>query len=238
VGNTSAEQMVAGVTNPIEVDSTAPNDLLVSPSPDAKNLFLIGTQAIQGRVSDYYDGRAALQRPLRVRIDFEAPDGAKDFDNRANSRYTTNCTVCPTTANDTFIPDRRIARFNIDGTQQLLTIRNAAGTITDTFSVAILAKISDTGTILSVGTTTNPRLRILAERSSTGFKFTGYRGASSVSSAPIAANTWYYLIYNEVANKMSLSYGAQLTSMTGSTTKWCQCGIRGDSIITNIRDDV
>jgi alpha-tubulin suppressor-like RCC1 family protein len=218
VGNTSAEQMVAGVTNPIEVDSTAPNDLLVSPSPDAKNLFLIGTQAIQGRVSDYYDGRAALQRPLRVRIDFEAPDGAKDFDNRANSRYTTNCTVCPTTANDTFIPDRRIARFNIDGTQQLLTIRNAAGTITDTFSVAILAKISDTGTILSVGTTTNPRLRILAEKSSTGFKFTGYRGASSVSSAPIAANTWYYLIYNEVANKMSLSYGAQLTSMTTLTT--------------------
>jgi hypothetical protein len=100
----------------------------------------------------------------------------------------------------------------------LLTIRNAAGTITDTFSVAILAKISDTGTILSVGTTTNPRLRILAERSSTGFKFTSYRGASSVSSAPIAANTWYYLIYNEVANKMSLSYGAQLTSMTTLTT--------------------
>jgi hypothetical protein len=218
VGNTSAEQMVAGVTNPIEVDSTAPNDLLVSPSPDAKNLFLIGAQAIQGRVSDYYDGRAALQRPLRVRIDFEAPDGAKDFDNRANSRYTTNCTVCPTTANDTFIPDRRIARFNIDGTQQLLTIRNAAGTITDTFSVAILAKISDTGTILSVGTTANPRLRILAERSSTGFKFTGYRGSSSVSSAPLAANTWYYLIYNEVANKMSLSYGTQLTSMTTLTT--------------------
>ena len=218
VGNTSAEQMVAGVTNPIEVDSTAPNDLLVSPSPDAKNLFLIGAQAIQGRVSDYYDGRAALQRPLRVRLDFEAPDGAKEFDNRANSRYTTNCTVCPTTANDTFIPDRRIARFNIDGTQQLLTIRNAAGTITDTFSVAILAKISDTGTILSVGTTANPRLRILAEKSGAGFKFTGYRGASSVSSAPIAANTWYYLIYNEVANKMSLSYGAQLTSMTTLTT--------------------
>ncbi len=218
VGNTSAEQMVAGVTNPIEVDSTAPNDLLVSPSPDTKNLFLIGAQAIQGRVSDYYDGRAALQRPLRVRIDFEAPDGAKDFDNRANSRYTTNCTVCPTTANDTFIPDRRIARFNIDGTQQRLTIRNAAGTITDTFSVAILAKISDTGTVLSVGTTSNPRLRILAEKSGVGFKFTGYRGASSVSSAPIAANTWYYLIYNEVANKMSLSYGAQLTSMKTLTT--------------------
>lgn len=219
VGNVSAEQVLAGANNPIEVDSTAPNDLLVAPSPDAKNLFLIGQQDIQGRVSDYYDGRAALQRSLRVRLDFEAPDGAREFDNRANSRYTTDCRSCPTTANDTNNPTWRIARFNIDGPQQLLTIRNAASAITDTFSVAMLVKISNTGTMLSVGASKNPRLRLLAERSGAGFRVTGYRGTDTVRSTGILnANTWYFVIYNEVGNKMTLSYGQQLSSMVTLTS--------------------
>jgi len=219
VGNVSAEQVLAGANNPIEVDSTPPNDLLVSPSPDAKNLFLIGKQRIQGRVSDYYDGRAALQRSLRVRLDFEAPDGAKEFDNRANSRYTTDCRVCPTTANDTNNPAWRIARFNIDGSQQMLTIRNGAGAINDTFSVAMLVKISDTGTLLSVGASRNPRLRLLAERSGAGFRLTAYRGTDTVRSTGILnANTWYFVIYNEVGNKMTLSYGSQLSSMVTLTS--------------------
>lgn len=219
VGNVSAEQVLAGSSNPIEVDSTPPNDLLVSPSPDAKNLFLIGQQTIQGRVSDYYDGRAALQRSLRVRLDFEAPDGAREFDNRANSRYTTDCLSCPTIANDTNTPEWRIARFNIDGAQQRLTIRNAASTITDTFSVAMFVKISDSGTMLSVGASSNPRLRLLAERSGTGFRVTGYRGSDTVRSTGILkANTWYFVIYNEVGAKMTLSYGPLLTSMVTVTS--------------------
>lgn len=219
VGNVSAEQVLAGVNNPIEVDSTAPNDLLVSPSPDAKNLFLIGKQTIRGRVSDYYDGRAALQRSLRVRLDFEAPDGAREFDNRANSRYTTDCRSCPTTANDTNNPAWRIARFNIDGPQQMLTIRNAASTITDTFSVAMFVKISDSGTMLSVGASSRPRLRLMAERSGAGFRVTGYRGADTVRTTGILnANTWYFVIYNEVGNKMTLSYGQQLTAMVTLTS--------------------
>ena len=214
VGNTSPEQVLAGVTNPIEVDSTPPNDLLVSPSPDTKNLFLLGKQPITGRVSDYYDGRAALQRALRVRLDFEEPDGAKDFDNRANSRYTTNCTVCPTIANDTYLPNLRIARFNIDGPQQLLTIQNAAGVVTGTFSVAMYVKISDSGTMLGVGTSGNPRLRLLAERSGAGFKLTAYRGATAIRSTSVLnANTWYYVIYNEIPSKMSLTYGTNLNAM-------------------------
>jgi hypothetical protein len=224
VGNKSGEIMVTGA-NPIEVDGSAPSAVIVSPSPYDPNQYFVSNQAITGRISDQTDGRTALQQNLRVRLDFEAPDGADAFDNRADRRYNTSCTICPTIVQDTTDTSKRVARFNIDNSvtaQQSLTIANAATVLTGTFSIAFMAKISDVGTLISTGVASNPRLRIQVSKTSTGtFQVTAKKGSTSVSTPPtLASNTWYYFIYSEyregTTSKISLAYGDGRNLTNGS----------------------
>lgn len=220
VGNKSSEIMVTGA-NPIEVDGSAPSAVIVSPSPYDPDQYFVSNQAITGRISDQTDGRTALQQNLRVRLDFEAPDGADAFDNRADARYNTSCTICPIIAQDTTDTSKRVARFNIDNSvtaQQSLTIANAATIITGTFSLTFMAKISDTGTILSTGIANNPRLRIKATKTGSNFQVTAQKGSTSVATpATLVSNKWYYFIYSEYLDntqrKISLIYGDSLTTM-------------------------
>ena len=223
MGNQSSEIIVADEANPIEVDGNAPNDTIDYPSPSNPDNYFVGSQALSGRVSDYTDGRAPLQTGLRIRLDFEAPDGAAIFDNRADARYTANCTICPIIAADTVDTTRRAARFNIDAPQQALTIANAATVLTGTFSIAFSAKIVDSGTMVSTGIASNPRLRIKADKAGTTFKVTAQRGTTSVvTPATLTANTWYYFIYSEYRNAgvttISLSYGTNLRTMAANPT--------------------
>jgi hypothetical protein len=226
VGNKSSEIMVTGA-NPIEVDGSAPSDVIVSPSPYDPNQYFVSNQAITGRISDQTDGRTALQQNLRVRLDFEAPDGADAFDNRADRRYNTSCTICPIIAQDTTDTSKRVARFNIDNSvtaQQSLTIANAATVLTGTFSIAFMAKINDTGTLISTGVTSNPRLRIQVTKVGSAFQVAAKKGSTSVSTPPtLASNTWYYFIYSEyrdgTTSKISLAYGSNLTNLVTPATK-------------------
>ncbi|NBU62951.1 MAG: hypothetical protein EBS29_00345, partial [Chloroflexia bacterium] len=218
VGNTSSEIMVANASNMIEVDGTAPHDTISYPSPYSADQYFVSNQAISGRISDLSDGRSPIQQGLRVRLDFEAPDGAQAFDNRADNRYNSSCSICPVIAIDTVDTSRRVARFNIDAPSQSLTIANAATVLTGTFSIAFMAKINDTGTILSTGIASNPRLRIKADKVGTTFKITAQRGTTKVTTpATLTADTWYYFIYSEYRNStvptMSLAYGTNLETM-------------------------
>lgn len=218
VGNISSEIMVANDSNMIEVDGTAPHDTISYPSPYSREQNFVGNQNISGRISDLSDGRSPIQAGLRVRLDFEAPDGAQVFDNRADNRYNTSCTQCPVIATDTTDVARRVARFNIDALGQSLTIANAATILTGTFSIAFAVKINDVGTLLSTGIASNPRLRIRADKTGTTFKVTAQRGTTSVvTPATLIANTWYYFIYSEYRNgtvpTMSLTYGTNLQTM-------------------------
>ncbi|MCX6016398.1 MAG: hypothetical protein NT020_12565, partial [Chloroflexales bacterium] len=218
VGNRK-EIVVAGENSSIEVDTTPPQDVIASPSPYDPDTYFIGNQALTGRVSDYVDGRAAIHKGMRVRLDFEAPDGASVFDNRGDSRYNTSCTICPTIALDTNDPTKRIARFNVDGVNQSLTIANAATVLSGTFGIALMVKITNGGTILATGIASNPRLRIKAEKVGTTFKLTAQRGTKAISTpATIPANVWYYLIYSEYGTTMSLQYGTQLKTMPAPIT--------------------
>ena len=221
VGNQSNEIMVADANTLIEVDGSAPHDTINFPSPDNKADYFISNQAITGRISDISDGRSPLHQNLRVRLDFEAPDGAKVFDNRADSRYNTSCSTCPIIAIDSTDTSKRVARFNIDAPQQSLTIANVATVLTGTFSIAFMAKISDAGTIISTGIASNPRLRIKAIKSGTTFKVTAQKGSSTISTpATLTTNTWYYFIYSEFRDgssaKMNLAYGNNLTTMVNT----------------------
>jgi hypothetical protein len=223
VGN-SKEVVVAGENSPIEVDNTPPQDVIASPSPYDANTYFIGNQALTGRVSDYVDGRAAIHQGMRVRLDFEAPDGASVFDNRGDSRYNTSCTICPTVALDTNDPTKRIARFNIDGVNQSLTIANAATVLSGTFGIAMMVKISNGGTILATGVASNPRLRIKAEKVGTTFKLTAQRGTKAISTpATIPANVWFRPAPPDHANNLLFNRSGQnapaksagLTSLPG-----------------------
>ncbi|MFM2031899.1 MAG: Concanavalin A-like lectin/glucanase superfamily, partial [Chloroflexota bacterium] len=219
VGNTVSDVPLAvangGVNGPIEVDTTAPHDVITYPDPDSANDYLVAHAPMTGRVSDINDGRAAIQRGLRVRLDFEAPDGAHAFDNRADSRYTTDCVACPVIAKDTVDATRRVARVNIDGTLQSLTIHNAATVLSGTFSVALMAKIADTGTLVASGIAANPRLRIHVDKVGGGFRLNARRGSVVLSSAPtLAPGKWYHILYSETGTTMSLAYGESLGAMT------------------------
>jgi hypothetical protein len=210
---------VAGENSPIEVDNTPPQDVIASPSPYDANTYFIGNQALTGRVSDYVDGRAAIHQGMRVRLDFEAPDGASVFDNRGDSRYNTSCTICPTVALDSTDASKRVARFNIEGINQSLTIANAATVLSGTFGIALMVKITNAGTILSAGIASNSRLRIKAEKVGTTFKVTAQRGTKALSTpATMNTNDWYYLIYSEDGTTMSLQYGTQLKTMPAALT--------------------
>jgi hypothetical protein len=221
VSNTSSEIMVADASNMIEVDGLAPHDTINYPSPYSKDQYFVSNQPISGRISDYSDGRAPIQQGLRVRLDFEAPDGAQAFDNRADNRYNTSCSTCPVIGADTVDTTRRVARFNIDNSAtaaQSLTIANAATVLTGTFSIAFMARISNAGTMVSTGIAVNPRLRIKVDKVGTTFKVTAQRGKTSVvTPATLTANTWYYFIYSEYRNgtvpTMSLAYGTSLATM-------------------------
>lgn len=214
MGN-QALRAIADATTPIEVDSMPPHDVITNPSPLTPNLYLVGpsnatNNRITGRVSDVYDGRAALQKGLRIKLDFEANDGAKDFDNRANMRYVSDCNTCPTVAYDNE-NSQRVARFNIDGNNQYISVHNTRGILDGVFSIAMQFKISDSGTLLSVGTANNPRLRIKVNQqpNGTGYVVTVYRGTTTVSTLPLLKNVWYNLLYTEADNKMGLQVGTK-----------------------------
>jgi hypothetical protein len=220
MGN-QATLALAGTANPIEIDSAPPHDVIVSPSPLTANLYLVGpsnltNNSITGRVSDLYDGRPALQRGLRVKLDFEANDDAKEFDNRANTRYVSDCSTCPTVAPDTNDPTKRIARFNNnEGTNQFISVHNAVGAIDNVFSIAMQFKINDSGTLLSSGFASNPRIRVKATKmlNGTGYTVSVYRGNKTISTPPLVKDTWYNLIYTEAENKMGLQVGTSYTAM-------------------------
>lgn len=170
---------------------------------------------ISGRVSDLYDGRAALQRGLRIKLDFEANDGAKEFDNRANTRYVSDCGTCPTVAYD-MTNGQRIARFNIEGTNQFISVHHATGAIDNVFSIAMQFKINDSGTLLSSGFASNPRIRIKATQmlNGTGYTVSVYRGNKTISTPPLVKNVWYNLIYTEADHKMGLQVGTSYIVMS------------------------
>jgi hypothetical protein len=227
VGNQSNEIMVANANTMIEVDASAPRDVITYPSPYNPDNYFVGNQTITGRVSDIGDGRTALQQGLRIRLDFEAPDGAQAFDNRADSRYNTSCSTCPVIAPDGS-SSNKIARFNIDNSvtaQQSLTVANAATVLTGTFSIALMAKINDVGTLISTGVASNPRLRIQVSKVGSAFQVTAKKGNVSVKTpATLVSNTWYYLIYSEyrdgTTSSISLASGSNLATLTTATATY------------------
>ncbi len=221
VGN-RRDAIVAGASNPIEIDNSPPQVTLTSPSAYDSTTATIGAVALQGRISDYGDGRPGIHRGMRVRLDFETPDGSNTFDNRADSRYTTTCTTCPSVASDTTATTdtkNRVARFSLDAPNQSLSITNVASVLTGTFSIALMVKIRDSGTILSTGIASNPRLRLKVDKIGSTFKITAQQGNKSIATpATIPSNTWYYLIYSEYDSTMSLAYGRTLSTMAPALT--------------------
>ena len=113
---------VANLSNPIEVDASPPRVTLVAPDPYTTALQLVGAGTISGRVSDFNDGRAHLHDNMRVRIDFEAENGIRDFDNRSDSRFLTDCVTCPIIA---LQARRRSSRLNHCPPQQSTYIPHA-----------------------------------------------------------------------------------------------------------------
>lgn len=216
---------IAGTNTPIEVDSMPPHDVIENPSPLTENLYLIGPSTlansrITGRVSDFYDGRAPLQQGLRIKLDFEASDGASEFDNRANTRYVSDCVTCPTVAYDAS-SKQRVARFNIEGNNQFISVHNTGGILDGVFSIALQFKISDSGTLLSIGSANNPRIRLKVSQlpNKTGYMVSVYRGNTSISTPStlaLAKETWYSLIYTEAANTMGLQVGTSYEAITAT----------------------
>ena len=66
----------------------------------------------------------------------------------------------------------RVARFSVDAPNQSLSITNVASVLTGTFSIALMVKIRDSGTILSTGIASNPRLRLKVDKIGSTFKIT------------------------------------------------------------------
>ena len=218
VGNMATNIALTTPTTPIEVDNTPPHDRISYPDPANAQDAFISKQAMTGRLSDINDGRAALNNGMRARIDFEAPDGAKTFDSRSDARYSIDCTLCPVIATDTDVPTRRLARFNLDSVGQALTIHDVSGVLEGTFSIAMLAKFTDTGTLVGTGIATGPRLRVRIERSGTTYRLTASRGTVVLSSTtPVTPNTWYNILYSESGTTATLQYGTSLTTMTTVT---------------------
>ena len=218
VGNMATNIALTTPTTLIEVDNTPPHDTIAYPDPANAQDAFIAKQAMTGRLSDINDGRAALNNGLRARVDFEAPDGAKTFDSRSDARYSIDCTLCPVIATDTDVPTRRLARFNLDSVGQALTLHDVSGVLSGTFSIALFAKFTDTGTLVGTGVATAPRLRLRIERSGTTYKLTASRGSVVLSSTTsVTPNTWYNILYSESGTTATLQYGTSLTTMTTLT---------------------
>jgi hypothetical protein len=223
VGNQSTEISIADASNPIHVDGSAPRDTVAFPSPYDATQYFVGNEPISGRVSDFTDGRAPLAEGMRIRVDFDAPDGANAFDNRADNRYSMTCSTCPIIGVDSTDTTRRVARFNIDAPSQHLIITNGATVLTGTFSIVINAKIANNGTLVSSGIASNPRFRLRAERVGTSYRVIAQRGTTSVvTPSTLRTNTWYTFIYNEFRNgtvpTMTLWYGTDLRVMQNAPT--------------------
>lgn len=208
-------------TGKIEVDSAAPHDLITYPPVQSIRPLIVGgtNNTLQGRVSDFYDARPALQQSLRVRLDFDAADNADVFDNRADERFISDCVKCPIIARDSFDANRRVSRFNINGSQQFITIHDTASVLTATFSLALQVKIIGTGTIISDGYAANPHLRVSAVRAGSGaFKIAViYNNVYLLSTQTVAEGRWYNLLLTVTPESMSLIYGENW-STTSTTT--------------------
>ena len=209
-------------TDKIEVDSAAPHDLITYPPVQSIRPLIIGgtNDTLQGRVSDFYDARPALQKSLRVRLDFDAADNAVVFDNRADERFISDCTKCPIIARDSVDANRRVGRFNINGSQQFITIHDTASVLTATFSLALQVKIIGAGTIISDGYAANPHLRISAVRagSANAFKIAViYNNVYLLSTKTVAAGSWYNLLLTVTPESMNLIYGENWSTTSPDT---------------------
>ena len=229
------ELVVAGDANPIEVDGAPPKDIGVFPSPLIPNLYLVSNrQPATGTVSDAGEGRPALQKNLRVRLDFESdPEQDTYFDNRGDSKFIATCDACPFVREDSSLGNQRVALFNITGNKQAIRVINASNVITGTYTIALLAKITDSGTLVGSGVASNPRLRIMVERDSsytpTAKKFVlkSLRGNNILrSTLKLDAERWYYIVFSESSDTLTLSVGTQLTAMTTTSMAY-----RGDLTI-------
>jgi hypothetical protein len=229
------ELVVAGDANPIEVDGAPPKDIGVFPSPLIPNLYLVSNrQPATGSVSDAAEGRPALQKNLRVRLDFESdPEQDTYFDNRGDNKFVATCEACPFVREDSSLGNQRVALFNITGNKQAIRVINASNVITGTYTVALLAKITDSGTLVGSGVASNPRLRIMVERDSsytpTAKKFVlkSLRGNTILrSTLKLDADRWYYVVFSESSDTLTLSVGTQLTAMTTTSMAY-----RGDLTI-------
>ena len=208
---------VANISNPIEVDASPPRVTLVAPDPYTTALQLVGAGTISGRVSDFNDGRAHLHDNMRVRIDFEAENGSRDFDNRSDSRFVTDCVTCPIIA----IEDgRRSARLNIDAPNQSMYVRDAAAVITGTYSIALWAKIAGPGTLISVGGAANPRIRIQSEfiAANSTYKISAKRGTKTIAVSNVPANSWQRILVNEDRSTLLLGVGTNSSTMSVITS--------------------
>lgn len=222
-----SELVVAGDTNPIEVDGAPPHDIGVYPSSLIPNLYMVSNrQAATGFVSDAAEGRPALQNKLRVRLDFESDNEQTTvFANRGEPRFTAMCDTCPFVREDNTLNAQRVALFNITGNKQAIRVVNGSDVITGTYTVALLAKISDTGTLIGSGIASNPRLRLVVERdasytpSAKKFTLKSIRGNTILKSTlKLDSDRWYYVVFSESNDTLTLSVGTQLTAMSTTTT--------------------
>ncbi len=226
MGNRNPQALVlAGTSNPIEIDAHAPQDAASEPSPLQSSDYLVSNAyPPTGRISDIGDGRAPLQRDLRIRYDFETePSETTLFDNRITTQYLGSCQQCPLIITDAQ-RNSRVALFNIGGTRQTVRINDGAPLLNNIYSMALMFKASDSGTLIGAGAANNPRLRVALERDTSApagqrrFLLRVNRGTGVIRSPlRIDADVWYYLVVNESATDIRLAVGQNLTSMTSST---------------------
>ncbi len=217
VGNVSPFFRLTDST-PIQVDNIAPNDTTDLESPTLK-APVVGKTEIRGIVSDRSDSRPALQTAITVRLDFETDVASSIFVNRADYPARITCTTCPNIVNDTSITSR-VAQFNIGAIKnQTLNIRNVNMLFQHNFSMVMRVKIASSGTIVSVGTSSTPRLRIQAEASGSAFALKVTNGINILRNTKslLRPNTWYTVIYSESKGIMSLSHGETLDALNTVT---------------------
>lgn len=161
---------------------------------------------------------------MRIRYDFETePSETTLFDNRITTQYLGSCQQCPLIITDAQ-RNSRVALFNIGGTRQTVRINDGAPLLNNIYSMALMFKASDSGTLIEAGAANNPRLRVALERDTSApagqrrFLLRVNRGTGVIRSPlRIDADVWYYLVVNESATDIRLAVGQNLTSMTSST---------------------
>ncbi|MFN5928811.1 MAG: hypothetical protein ACK45X_11920, partial [Roseiflexaceae bacterium] len=156
---------------------------------------------------------------IAVRVDFDANTGANVFGNRARFPAKIRCTSCPNIVDDTTVQSR-IAQFNMGSTKnQMLAISNINTLFQNTLSVVMLVNITQKGTVLAVGPSNMPRLRLQVEALGQQFVLKATRGTVILRNSKnlLNANTWYTVIYSESNSLMSLSYGTSADALTTIT---------------------